>query len=208
MKKLSHCVKRVRIRSYSVPYSVRMRENTDQNNSEYGHFSRSARHVFYEVFELLRIYLRLVFYINSGFSVYCLWGYIRICGGQLIESSGLIHRSNLARSLLSFIPSALRLEFSSLWTVTCYWFSLWISSRSLRRCVETCKLSVQFLTEDCCSVVIINTHWDLTVLYESILNYHVRPDTVLYFTLMFCCVAPRRIFLSIEGGSLRISFKL
>ena len=23
------------------PYSIRMRENTDQNNSEYGHFSRS-----------------------------------------------------------------------------------------------------------------------------------------------------------------------
>ena len=26
------------------PYSVRMRENTDQNNSEYGHFSRSVLH--------------------------------------------------------------------------------------------------------------------------------------------------------------------
>ena len=25
------------------PYSVRMRENTDQNNSEYGHFLRSAK---------------------------------------------------------------------------------------------------------------------------------------------------------------------
>ena len=51
-----HCVKSVRIRSYSgpyfpavelikihciSPYSVRMRENTDKNNSEYGHFSRS-----------------------------------------------------------------------------------------------------------------------------------------------------------------------
>ena len=36
-----HCVKGVRMRSYSGPYSVRMRENTDQNNSEYGHFSRS-----------------------------------------------------------------------------------------------------------------------------------------------------------------------
>ena len=32
-----HCVKSVRILSYSV----RMRENADQNNSEYGHFSRS-----------------------------------------------------------------------------------------------------------------------------------------------------------------------
>ena len=34
-----HCVKSVRIRSHSGPYSVRMWENTDQNNSEYGHFS-------------------------------------------------------------------------------------------------------------------------------------------------------------------------
>ena len=49
-----HCVKNVHIRSYSgphfstfgmnterygiSPYSVRMRENVDQNNSKYGHF--------------------------------------------------------------------------------------------------------------------------------------------------------------------------
>ena len=37
-----HCIKHVRIRSYSGPYSVRMRENTDENNSEYGLFSRSV----------------------------------------------------------------------------------------------------------------------------------------------------------------------
>ena len=37
-----HCVKSVRIRSYGGPYSVRMRENTDQNNSKYGHFSRKV----------------------------------------------------------------------------------------------------------------------------------------------------------------------
>ena len=37
----THCVKNVRIRSYSGPFSVRMRENTDQNSSEYGHFLRS-----------------------------------------------------------------------------------------------------------------------------------------------------------------------
>ena len=37
----THCVKSARIRSYSCPYLVRMRENTDQNNSEYGHFSRN-----------------------------------------------------------------------------------------------------------------------------------------------------------------------
>ena len=31
-----------RIRRYSIsPYSVRIRENTDQKNTEYGHFSRS-----------------------------------------------------------------------------------------------------------------------------------------------------------------------
>ena len=47
------CVKSLRIQSYSgpyfptlvlriSPYSVRMRENTDQKNSEYGLFSRSA----------------------------------------------------------------------------------------------------------------------------------------------------------------------
>ena len=47
-----HCVKSVRIRSFSGPhfpafglnterYSVHMRENTYQKNSEYGHFSRS-----------------------------------------------------------------------------------------------------------------------------------------------------------------------
>ena len=37
-----HCVKSVRILSYSGPYSVRMQENVDQNNCEYGHFSHSA----------------------------------------------------------------------------------------------------------------------------------------------------------------------
>ena len=34
-----HCLKRVRIRIYSgLHSSVRMRENTNQNNSEYKHF--------------------------------------------------------------------------------------------------------------------------------------------------------------------------
>ena len=28
--------------SFSAPYSVQMRENTDKKNSEYGHFSRSV----------------------------------------------------------------------------------------------------------------------------------------------------------------------
>ena len=53
-----HCVKSVRIRGFSgphfpafwlntiiriSPYSVQMRESTDQNNSKYGHFLRSVR---------------------------------------------------------------------------------------------------------------------------------------------------------------------
>ena len=39
----NHCVKSFRIRSYSGPYFSRIfRENTDQNNSQYGHFLRSG----------------------------------------------------------------------------------------------------------------------------------------------------------------------
>ena len=38
---INHFVKSVHIWSYSGPYSVQLRQNTDQNNSEYGHFSRS-----------------------------------------------------------------------------------------------------------------------------------------------------------------------
>ena len=37
-----HCVKSVRICRFFCLYSVKMRENTDQKNSEYGHFSRSV----------------------------------------------------------------------------------------------------------------------------------------------------------------------
>ena len=37
-----HSEKSARIRSFSGPSSVQMRENTDQKKSEYGHFSRSA----------------------------------------------------------------------------------------------------------------------------------------------------------------------
>ena len=37
-----HCVKSVRIRSFSGPYPVRMRKNTDQKNSEYGHLYRTT----------------------------------------------------------------------------------------------------------------------------------------------------------------------
>ena len=64
-----HCVKSVRIRSYSGPYFpaygqnterygvsqlylVQMRENADQNNSEYGHFSRSVNVSFFFLSDL------------------------------------------------------------------------------------------------------------------------------------------------------------
>ena len=66
--KLIHCPKSVRIRSFSGPYfsalsissySVRIRENKDQKNSEYGHFSRS-------VF----IWVELIFVSST-----CLWGF-------------------------------------------------------------------------------------------------------------------------------------
>ena len=36
-----HWVKGVRIRIFSCPYSVRMREKTDHKNAKYGHFSQS-----------------------------------------------------------------------------------------------------------------------------------------------------------------------
>ena len=56
-KNTFHSVKNGRIRSYSgpyflafglnteTPYSVRMRENTNQSNFEYGHFLRSFEHI-------------------------------------------------------------------------------------------------------------------------------------------------------------------
>ena len=39
---MRYCMKSIRIRSFSGSYSVKMLENTDQKNSEYGHFSRIA----------------------------------------------------------------------------------------------------------------------------------------------------------------------
>ena len=49
-----HCVKSVGIRSYCGPYSVRMQEYTDQNNSEYEYFSRSVcLKKYFGIFQLL-----------------------------------------------------------------------------------------------------------------------------------------------------------
>ena len=65
-KRHHHCVKSVLIRSYSGPHfpafglnTVRMGENADQNNSEYGHFLRSADQMCTTKF--LQIYFFLLF---------------------------------------------------------------------------------------------------------------------------------------------------
>ena len=44
IKVVSHCLKGAPISSYSGPYSVQMRKNTDQNNSKYGYFLCSVYH--------------------------------------------------------------------------------------------------------------------------------------------------------------------
>ena len=49
-----HCVKSVRIQSFSVPYSVQMRETANQKNSEYGHLSRSVIYLYYFYFKSMQ----------------------------------------------------------------------------------------------------------------------------------------------------------
>ena len=66
-----HCVKSVRIRSYYGPYSVRMQENTDQNNSEYGHFSHRDGDI--QILLLLfRVAKCFTSYVSTG-RKYLLW---------------------------------------------------------------------------------------------------------------------------------------
>ena len=48
-KVIKHCVKSVRFRSYSGPYFSAFGLNTDQNNSEYGHFLRSKNFVLHSL---------------------------------------------------------------------------------------------------------------------------------------------------------------
>ena len=57
-----HCVKSVRVQSFSGRYSVRMWENTDQKNSKYGHFSRSVTLLFSGLIKMVAVcfYLSLV----------------------------------------------------------------------------------------------------------------------------------------------------
>ena len=71
-----HCVKNVRIRSFSVPcfpafglntlYSVQMRENSDQKIAEYGHFLRSELYrINYAKNQYYRIHLFNFYYFQS-----------------------------------------------------------------------------------------------------------------------------------------------
>ena len=87
-----HCVKSVRFRSFSgpyypafglnsiSPYSVRMRENTDQKTSEYEHFLRSVIHMDTELLSVnqKRPTMRdkiidLVFTLYGGRGVYIIY---------------------------------------------------------------------------------------------------------------------------------------
>ena len=52
------------IRSIS-PYSVRMRQNTDQNNSKYGHFSRSAMLFFNRLLTRPKVHYGQTLHISS-----------------------------------------------------------------------------------------------------------------------------------------------
>ena len=49
---------RIRTKYDRIQYSVRMRENMDQNNFEYGHFSRNDRQkvTFSSLFEIIAVY--------------------------------------------------------------------------------------------------------------------------------------------------------
>ena len=62
---ITHCVKNVRIGSFSRPYSVPMWQNADQNNSEYGHFSRSDVSDEMACFDVKNIRGDDVFFIKS-----------------------------------------------------------------------------------------------------------------------------------------------
>ena len=59
----NHCVKSVRIQSYSGPYSVRLQDNTDQNNSKYGHFSRSEYYWKY-IFRTLSLWFSFRWFLH------------------------------------------------------------------------------------------------------------------------------------------------
>ena len=69
---LCYCVKSVHVWSSFGPYSVRIRKNTDQKNSDYGHFSRSAC---FSRLENYTAHSRFQFKLSHGHLVSCsgLW---------------------------------------------------------------------------------------------------------------------------------------
>ena len=80
---LIHCVKSVRIQSYSGPNSVQMRENANQNNSEYGQLSLSDYTVMY-LSRPARRYLLKVNNINTR-------ARCKTCSKLLTKTSGQRH---------------------------------------------------------------------------------------------------------------------
>ena len=91
-------MKSVRIRSFSGPYLVRMRENTDQKNSEYEHFSRS---VSYSINRLISFYLkRHVIEHSAGFA------FCRLIRMSLIYKIGK-NDFNVIFKILSYVSSKL-----------------------------------------------------------------------------------------------------
>ena len=52
------------------PYSAPMRENTDQKNSEYGHFARRTSHGFHVMFKINPFQPSVTFYMKTIFCCY------------------------------------------------------------------------------------------------------------------------------------------
>ena len=89
----NHYLKSIRIRSYSDPYSVQMRENKDRNNFEQRHFLRSdSLHTWY--------YFTGFFY-NFMFDVYLLHMFCMIKNWE--EQVILIAKNEIFPQLLLII---------------------------------------------------------------------------------------------------------
>ena len=71
----THCVKSVHIQSYSDPYSVQMRENTNQNNSEDGHLlhSENLHKNIYQGFLALSNFVWFLYFVRLIF-----WSYTNL----------------------------------------------------------------------------------------------------------------------------------
>ena len=114
---LQHCVKNVDIRSFSglyfpafgilterySPYSVRVRENMDQKNSEYGHFSCSAD----QQFCLILCQQNMKFWCvkNDYFSY--------ICRGKENTSKAMIFLKIIKALMKDIVPDNFRTSMKS-----------------------------------------------------------------------------------------------